>query len=73
MYQWLVFLHIASVFGVSLAHGASAVVSFRLRAECDVSAIRALLNLSSSAMLAASISLLVLLVGGIGAGFVGSW
>lgn len=72
LYKWLVFLHLVGVFGFLLAHGASAVVSFRVRAERDVHAIRALLNLSSSALLAASISLL-LLIGGVGAGFVGHW
>jgi hypothetical protein len=73
VYQWLVFLHLVGVFGFLLAHGASAMVSFRLRAESEINAIRALLNLSSSALLAASVSLLVLLIGGIGAGFVGHW
>jgi len=73
LYQWLVFLHLIGIFGFLLAHGASALVSFRLRGERDVNAIRALLNLSSSALIAASVSLLLLLIGGIGAGFVGGW
>lgn len=73
MYQWLVFTHVVGVFGFLLAHGASAMVSFRLRAERDVNAIRALLTLSSSALLVAFYSLIVLLVGGAGAGFAGRW
>lgn len=73
LYQWLVFLHVVGVFGFLLAHGASAMVSFRLRAERDVNAIRALLNLSSSALTAALYALIALLVGGVGAGFVGHW
>ena len=72
-YQWLVFLHLVGVFGFLLAHGASAMVSFRLRAERDVNAIRALLYLSSSALMVSFYSLIVLLVGGVGAGFVGHW
>lgn len=73
VYPWLVFLHIVGVFGFLLAHGASAMVSFRLRAERDVNAIRALLNLSSSALMVSFFSLIVLLVGGVGAGFDGHW
>ncbi len=48
VYQWLVFLHIAGVFGFLLTHGASAMVSFRLRADRDVNVIRALLTESGS-------------------------
>ncbi|MGZ3584801.1 MAG: hypothetical protein ACXWP6_20115 [Ktedonobacterales bacterium] len=73
LYQWLVFLHVVGVFGFLLAHGASAMVSFRLRGERDVNAIRALLYLSSSALMVAFYSLIVLLVGGVGAGFAGHW
>lgn len=73
MYQWLVFLHVLGVFGFLLAHGVSLFVAFRVQREKDIHAIRALLGLSASAVMASSLSLLVLLIGGIAAGFVGHW
>ena len=33
MYSWIVFVHVLGVFGFLLAHGAAAVVAFRLRGE----------------------------------------
>jgi hypothetical protein len=71
MYQWLVLLHLVGVFGFLLAHGVSVFVVFRVRAEKDVAALRTLLNLSMSAQNVTVVSLLVLLVGGISAAFVG--
>lgn len=73
LYQVLVFLHILGVFGFLLAHGVSLFVGFRVQHEKDIHAIRALLGLSASAVMASFFSLLVLLIGGIGAGFVGHW
>lgn len=73
MYQWLVFLHVLGVFGFLLAHGVSLFVGFRVQREKDIHAVRALLGLSASAVMWTSLSLLVLLIGGIGAGFVGNW
>lgn len=73
MYQWLVFLHVLGVFGFLLAHGVSLFVAFRVQREKDIHAIRALLGLSASAVMASFLSLLVLLIGGIAAGFVGHW
>lgn len=73
MYQWLVFAHVLGVFGFLLAHGVSAAVVFRVRTEQDVTALRALLNLSGNTLMASFISLLVLLAAGIGAAFVGHW
>jgi hypothetical protein len=73
LYQWLVFAHVAGVFGFLLTHGVSAAVIFRVRAERDVAALRALLTLSSGALMGSYLSLLVLLAAGIGAGFVGNW
>lgn len=73
MYQWLVFLHILGVFGFLLAHGVSVFVSFQVPREKDIHTIRALLGLSASAVMASNISLLLLLIGGIAAGFVGNW
>ncbi len=72
-YQFWVFLHIVGVVGFLLAHGVSAGVSLRLRKERDLARVQALLELSSASMAAFYPSLLLLLVGGITAGFVGHW
>lgn len=73
MYQVLVFLHILGVVGFLMAHGVSVFVAFRVQGEKDIHAIRALLGLSASAVMSSTLSLLVLLIGGVGAGFVGNW
>lgn len=73
MYQVLVFLHILGVVGFLMAHGVSVFVAFRVQGEKDIHAIRALLGLSASAVMSSTFSLLVLLIGGVGAGFVGNW
>ncbi len=73
MYSWIVFLHVLGGFGFILAHGASAAVSFRLRRERNLERIRALLDLSGSSLNVLYISLLVLLAGGITAGFMRRW
>jgi hypothetical protein len=71
MYHWLVLLHLVGVFGFLLAHGVSVFVVFLVRAEREVAALRALLNLSAATLAVSYVSLLVLLAGGIGATFVG--
>lgn len=73
LYQWLVFVHVLGVFGFLLAHGVSSWVIFRVRAERDVKSVQTLLQLSSSAVIASMASLLVVLVAGIWAAFVGHW
>jgi hypothetical protein len=73
MYQWIVYLHVVGAFGLMFAHGASALVAFRLRREREVERIRALLDLSSLALRGMWGSLLLLLVAGIVAGFMGGW
>ena len=73
LYEWVVFLHILGVFGFLFAHGTSAFVTFRLKAERNVERIRSLLDLSFSVALFTRISLLVLLVAGIALGFMGGW
>ena len=73
MYQWLVFLHVLGVFGFLLAHGVSVFVAFRVQREKDIHAIRALLGLSASAVMMSTFSLLLILVAGIIAGFMGNW
>jgi amino acid transporter len=73
VYQWVVFTHVLAVFGFLIAHGASATVIFRLRRERDVSTIRVLLDLSRRANGVANACLLLLIVAGVAAGFIGGW
>lgn len=73
MYSWLVFLHIAGALGFMLAHGASASAAFALRRERRLERVQALLELSASSYGVMCLSLLVLLVSGIAAGFLGGW
>ena len=70
MYSWLVFVHLLGVFGFLMSHGVATFVTFRVRAEKDVIALRALLALSGRSGVAMNISLLALLVGGISAALV---
>lgn len=72
-YQLWFFVHLLGVFGLFLAHGISAGVALKLRSERDPVRLDALLQLSGSAIPAFYVSLLVLLAGGIVAGFLGSW
>jgi len=73
MYQFWVFVHLAGVFGFLLAHGVSAAVALSLLRERDPQRVRALLELSSWTLSGFYISFLVLLAGGITAGFLGHW
>jgi uncharacterized membrane protein len=73
VYQWFVFAHIAGALGFMLAHGVSVAVLLRLRRERDRHRIAILLDLSSSSMIALYASILLLLLGGIAAGFSGNW
>lgn len=72
-YGWWVLVHIVGAFGFFMAHGVSAAVALKLRRERDLERIRALLDLSAASLGALYGSLLVLLAGGIVAGFVGDW
>lgn len=73
MYQWIVFAHVLGTFGFLLAHGTAAAVAFALPQRHEVERVRVLLDLSRSANMVANVSLLVLLAGGITAGFMGNW
>jgi hypothetical protein len=73
LYQWMVFLHIAGVFVFLVAHGISVGVAFRLRREREPTRIMALLDLSSWSISLMYIGLLLLLGGGVTAGFLGDW
>jgi hypothetical protein len=73
LYPWLVFLHIAGAFLFVLAHGVSAIVAFRLRAERDAARMTALLELSSMSLGVMYVGLLTLLVAGIVAAINRNW
>lgn len=73
MYRWIVFLHIAGIFGFLLSHGSSAGVAFALRHERKPERLRALLQLSGSALPVFYASLLVLIAAGILSAFLGHW
>lgn len=73
MYRWWVFLHLVGVFGFLLTHGISVGVMFRIRKERDKERLKALLQLSSSTVIPLYLSIVVLLAGGIIAGFSGHW
>jgi hypothetical protein len=73
IYQWIVYLHVLAGFTLFFSHGASASMAFRLRREHKLERIRALLDLSGYTIMTMFLSLLVLLVAGVVAGFVGKW
>lgn len=73
MYQWAVYLHLVGVFGFLISHGVSVAVTFRMRKERDPARIQALLGLSSASLTGFYPSLVILLAGGIVAGFIGRW
>jgi hypothetical protein len=72
-YPWIVLLHIVGAFLFALSHGVAVWMVVRLRAETDPRRITALLDLSSTSLNGLYLGLLLLLVGGIWAGIVGSW
>ena len=73
IYQLVVFLHVISLFGFLMAHGVSAGVYFALQHERQVDRLRWLLQLSTSTARVMLTSLLVLIVTGVIAGFMGQW
>ena len=68
---WVVFGHIVTVIFAFAAHGVSAWVIFRVRREQDRARLSAILDLSSSALTAAGILLLVAVILGIAAAIMG--
>lgn len=73
MYNWLVFLHVASVLSFMMAHGVSASVAFALRRERHPERVRALLELSANSYGLMYLSLLVILVSGVIVTFLGGY
>ncbi len=71
VYPWLMFIHVTGLLAFVMGHGASAMVSFRLRGEREVPRVRALLDLSSASISLMYVGLLLLLASGIAAGFNG--
>jgi hypothetical protein len=72
-YSWIVFIHVVGVILFLIGHGVSVFVAFQLRTERDVASVRTLLNLSRRSLAAMSIGLVIWFLGGILAGFAGSW
>ena len=73
MYRWIIFAHVLGVFVFLLAHGAAVVATFKLRGERDVGRIRVLLELSSGSRMTANVAMLVTIIAGVAAGFMGNW
>lgn len=73
MYSWLVFIHIIGVLGFFFAHGVSTAMALRLQHERNPDRIRVVLQLSASSTGVFYVSTMLLLLGGIWAGFKGSW
>ncbi len=73
MYSWLVFIHIIGVLGFVFTHGVSAAMALRLRHERNPDRIRVMLQISSSSLGVFYVSVALLLIGGIWAGFSGHW
>lgn len=71
MYAYIVLLHVVGAFTFALAHGVSMAVALRLRGVQSREQVAALLDLSGLAIGALYIGLLLLLVGGVWAGFAG--
>lgn len=72
-YPWIVVAHVIGAFLFVFAHGVSAFVAFRLRAERRTDHIATLIGLSSASINVMYVGLLVLLLAGVAAGFVGDW
>ena len=72
-YPWIKLLHVVGSFGFVLAHGASAFAAIRIRSEREPSRVAALLDVSGASIGVMYSSLLILLVSGIAAGFIGGF
>jgi len=72
-YRVIVFLHVISIFGFLLSHGASVSIAFVLKREHDTQKIRTLLSISSGSYPLMSTTLSASILFGIIAGFQGHW
>jgi uncharacterized membrane protein len=73
MYEWLMLVHIVGVLGFMFSHGISAAMALQLRHERNPDRIRVMLQVSNSSLSVFYGSTLLLLGGGIWAGFNGHW
>jgi hypothetical protein len=75
MYPWLVYLHVLATMSFLIVHGVSSVVAWRLKGQRDPATARAWLELNTNGVVIAVFygSLLVLLLSGVVAGFMGDW
>ena len=73
IYPWVVFAHVASVFGFLLAHGVSTGVLFKLRGERKLERIRALLDFSKASIRWTYAFLVLIGVTGFTAAYLGDW
>jgi 4-hydroxybenzoate polyprenyltransferase len=71
VYQWIVFIHIASVLGLLLVHPVT--VAFHLKEERDDTRIRELLEVSEAASTLRWIFFGLVILSGVVLGFLGSW
>ena len=67
LYQWFVLTHLIGLVLFAISHGASAFMSFRLRAERDPVVVDGLLKIGQLAVGPMYIGLVLLIVGGLGA------
>jgi len=72
-YRWWKLLHILGVLGFVLFHGVSVIVALRLRKERDRRRIQELLQLSGSSVVGMYVSLGLLTLFGVIAGFAQDW
>lgn len=72
MYAYIVLLHVVGAFVFALAHGVSIAVSLRIGSARDRDEMRSLLDLSQLAVGGLYVGLVLLLVGGVWAGFAGN-
>ena len=73
LYKIVVFLHVISVFGFLISHGASVSMAFALKRERDPQKIHALLDLSIASYPLMGLTLLTTIVFGVIAGFQAGW
>src|SRR2546427_1927449 len=71
MYQWIVFIHIASVLGLLLVHPVT--VAFHMKEERDDTRIRELLEVTEAASTLRWVFFGLVIVSGVVLGFLGSW
>lgn len=72
-YPWIVFVHVLAAFAFVLSHGVSAYAALQMRADRRREQVAAMLDLSGTSLSLMYVALLVLLVAGIAAGFIGNW